>query len=93
MCSLALSKLSEQPLFLSLNKSFETNDNFMTSFSVPSPLVAVLVGGISKLKIRGFYLVPSPLIPLSTGIQHVVSVYRELGRLLSTKQGVSYIYR
>ena len=84
--AILLSKVSEVPLFLSLAKTFKDNDS--ESLCLPSPLCEIVTRGAGKLKVRGIYISPSHTTSLNDGINHLVSIYKEVGRVLSAKQGV-----
>ena len=85
LCYCALSKI---PLFLHLSKTFNAKDHL----SLPLPLMAVINGGqtgTGKLKVRSFCIAPSSSCGIEDGTTHVTKLYKEIGRQLATKQGVS----
>uniref|UniRef100_A0A1X7SM42 phosphopyruvate hydratase n=1 Tax=Amphimedon queenslandica TaxID=400682 RepID=A0A1X7SM42_AMPQE len=85
VAALSLASLSNQPLFLSLNQSFNKSNTSSKTFSLPLPLFNVVTGGLGKLRIRGVYLLPSPSSSLMTGFKNIMNVYKEMGHTLSTK--------
>ncbi|XP_019848936.1 PREDICTED: enolase 4-like [Amphimedon queenslandica] len=85
VAALSLAFLSNQPLFLSLNQSFNKSTTSSKTFSLPLPLFNVVAGGLGKLRIRGVYLLPSPSSSLMTGFKNIMNVYKEMGHTLSTK--------
>ena len=88
LSAISTSMLSHKPLFLSLSDTFQTGSD---SFSMPIPLTAIVAGGqqgTGKLKVRGFYLAPVPSSSTVEGIKHVISTYKEVGRMLAAKNGV-----
>ena len=85
LCYCALSKI---PLFLHLSKTFNPKDHL----SLPLPLMAVINGGqtgTGKLKVRSFCIAPSSSCGIVDGTRHVTKFYKEIGRQLNAKQGVS----
>ena len=57
-------------------------------YMIPIPMVAVLGRGLGKLRMREFCLSPLPETPLPQQMKMLKNIYVELGKLLSTKQGV-----
>ena len=59
---------------------------------MPTPVVSVLTGGhlgCGKLKIREFCLTPLPGVTFPEQIRSLLTVYQEVGKVLSGKSGVS----
>jgi hypothetical protein len=81
----AHSILTETPLFLSLSNNFNTTTSTQ-SFTLPLPLSPIILKGMGKLKIKGFYICPSPAVPFDRATNGIINVYNEVGRVLSAKQ-------
>ncbi len=80
--------METHPSFHLLNTFDKTNNRL----SVPLPVMKFISGGqrgIGKLKVRSFSVSPSPTVDLTDGAKYVVSLYKEVGRQLAMKQGVS----
>lgn len=90
LMSVGSSELTKSPPFMNLLQSFGDGN---CKLSVPTPMMSVITGGqrgIGKLKIRSILLSPSLTCDIKDGSNHVVTVYKEIGKQLSVKQGVRY---
>lgn len=83
----AAANLLRQPLFLHLANTFRAAPP--GTFSMPLPFASVVAGGGGgKLRVKEFLVGSLPSCPLEEQLTSIASVHRELGRILSAKQGV-----
>ena len=86
LATVASSTLLETPSSFHLLNTFNKKNDRL---SVPIPVMKFITVGQGKLKVRSFYVSPSPTADVTEGIKHVISLYKEVGHQLASKQGVS----
>ena len=91
--AIAGASLLKSPLYLHLANTYFPETQ---KFTMPTPVVSILTGGhlgCGKLKMREFCLVPLPGVTFPEQIRSLVTVYQEMGKVLTAKSGVSSQYQ
>lgn len=91
--AIAGASLLNSPLYLHLANTYFPETQ---KFTMPTPVVSILTGGhlgCGKLRMREFCLVPLPGVTFPEQIRSLVTVYQEMGKVLTAKSGVSSRYQ